>query len=121
MTFGQQLRQRREAARIGLRELGRRTELDPAYLHRLETGQTVPTDATLKRIAPKLGVSVKTLKKDRDDARLDDLLPDDVSILLKEEGPLTPERRIQLLEAAKAALETAETERPAGRTAKTKQ
>jgi HTH-type transcriptional regulator, competence development regulator len=55
LSFGTMLRQRREAAQIGLRELSRRVGISPAYLSKVETNQfRPPAEDKLVAIAKEL-------------------------------------------------------------------
>jgi transcriptional regulator with XRE-family HTH domain len=54
-SFGLMIRQRREAAQIGLRELARRVRMSPAYLSKIETDQfRPPAEEKLVAIAKEL-------------------------------------------------------------------
>jgi transcriptional regulator with XRE-family HTH domain len=50
-AFGALLKRLREARRLSLREVGQLSEVDHAYVHRLETGEKeAPSDETLTRL-----------------------------------------------------------------------
>lgn len=100
MTFGEYLKQLRESKGIGLRELSRTSKLSRSHLHYLETDQRAPGDETLKKLAPALGVTTKELIAHRDEKKP----ATDLTLLLREAGPLTDEQRRELLEIAEEVL-----------------
>lgn len=100
MTFGEYLKQLREAKGIGLRELSRSSKLSRSHIHYLETDQRQPGDATLRKLAPVLGVSSKELIDRRDRQKP----ATDLTLLLRETGPLTDEQREELLAIANEVL-----------------
>lgn len=103
MTFGEYLRQLREQAGIGLRELSRRAKLSTSHIHYLENDQRSPGDATLKKLAPILGTTAKELIAARDERKTET----ELTLLLKEAreaAPLTDEQRGRLLEIAHEVL-----------------
>jgi len=77
MDFGDLLKRFREERKFTLRDLGKLSELDHAYIHRLETGKKdTPSDDTLKAL-------IKALKLDNREASVlrvlvDHPAPDDL-------------------------------------------
>jgi transcriptional regulator with XRE-family HTH domain len=64
MHFGELLKRFREERKLTLRDLGKLSEMDHAYIHRLETGEkAAPSDDTLKALT-------KALKLDNRKARI---------------------------------------------------
>jgi transcriptional regulator with XRE-family HTH domain len=60
--FGGQLRGRRKAEGVGLRELARRVNVSPAYLSKIETGQfRPPAEGKLIAIAKQLNLDSDAL------------------------------------------------------------
>lgn len=57
------MRRLREAAGMGLRELGRKTDLSPTFLSSLETGHRpgLPSEASVRRLARALGAEPDAL------------------------------------------------------------
>jgi transcriptional regulator with XRE-family HTH domain len=99
-TFGERLRELREARGLGIRELSRKSGLSLSHLHYLERDARRPGDETLKKLARHLGVSTQDLVAERDDTRLQT----ELTLLLKEAGPLSAAERRQLLQIAEEAL-----------------
>ena len=62
ISFGQKLRQLREAAGLSLRELARDVNVSAPFLSDVELGRRFPKDETLALIAKKLSVELETLK-----------------------------------------------------------
>src|SRR2546428_14166166 len=58
---GSQLRARREAVQLSLRELARRLEISPSALSQIETGKSRPSVSTLYAIVSELGLSLDQL------------------------------------------------------------
>lgn len=80
-TFGEQLRQRREAAGMTLREVAENVKIDPSLLAKIERNQRQPTKHLIKNIADFFGVNEKEL--------LEEFLSDQIaSIILDEEAGL---------------------------------
>jgi len=52
---GDELRRRRKAAGLSLRELARKVDMQPAYLSKVETGQTSASEKLVGRMASALG------------------------------------------------------------------
>jgi transcriptional regulator with XRE-family HTH domain len=63
-TLGQKIKELREAAGLGLRELARRADVSPSYLSEIEAGESEPTASKIQRISAALKV------------RIDKMLPD---------------------------------------------
>ena len=64
MHFGELLKRFREERKLTLRDLGKLSEVDHAYIHRLETGEkAAPSDDTVKSLT-------KALKLDSRQARI---------------------------------------------------
>jgi transcriptional regulator with XRE-family HTH domain len=64
MDFGEMLKHLREARKFTLRDLGKLSGIDHAYVHRLETGKKdTPSDDTLKAL-------IKALKLDSREASI---------------------------------------------------
>jgi transcriptional regulator with XRE-family HTH domain len=61
VNVGQQLRSRREEARLSLRELARRLGISPSALSQIETGKSRPSVSTLYAIVSELGASLDEL------------------------------------------------------------
>jgi transcriptional regulator with XRE-family HTH domain len=60
-TYGERLRQRREAAGLSVRELARRSGLDDGYLSRIERGKMPPPqDEKLAKLDKALGTTLAT-------------------------------------------------------------
>ena len=97
-TFGSLLKHYREAQELSLRELATRSEVDHAYIHRLETGsKTTPSADVVDRLIKKLGVdkrvgSVMRLLAGRE--------ADDILVELTLEEPRWP---LEVFEAAMQA------------------
>lgn len=63
-TFGRMLQRLREQRRLSLRELARLTEIDHAYIHRLETGEKEsPSNEVLAGL-------IRTLKPNEREAKI---------------------------------------------------
>src|SRR6478672_12920057 len=58
---GPQLRARREAEHLSLRELARRLGISPSALSQIETGKSRPSVSTLYAIVTELGMSLDEL------------------------------------------------------------
>jgi transcriptional regulator with XRE-family HTH domain len=58
---GQRLRERREEARLSLRELARRLNISPSAISQIETGKSRPSVSTLYAIVSELGMSLDEL------------------------------------------------------------
>ncbi len=101
MTFGQKLRELREARGLGLREFSRISGLSKSHLHYMERGERQPGDETVARLARHLGVPKRDLLHARDGARLET----ELTLLLREAGPLSPDERQHLLDIAAKLLE----------------
>ena len=113
MDFGSHIKELREAKELSIRELARKADLSPSHLHYIESGRTMPGDETVGRLAKALATSKDRLLQERDLAKARRTIPEDVTLLLAEDGPLTPEKRQELLEAAEVALrEMAKKKRP---------
>jgi len=110
MNFGERVRELREEAGKSLRQTAREADLALSHLQYIETGKTIPGDETVRKLAPVLGRPAKELLADRDSNRLNAALPEDVTLLLSEKGPLSDEQREQLLGAAQVVLEGRPTE-----------
>ena len=68
-TPGERLRALRTHAGLSLRELGKRAQIDHAYLARMEADKAPsPVYQTVARIARELGVSTDTLMQGERDA-----------------------------------------------------
>jgi transcriptional regulator with XRE-family HTH domain len=102
VTFGERLRQIREAEGLGQRELARRAGLSLSHLQYLERDAKRPGDATLAKLARHLPVTAADLRRQRDDNRAET----ELTLLLREVGPLTDEQRERLLKIAHEALAT---------------
>lgn len=96
MTFGQQIRKLREDKGLGQRQLARMAALSLSHLQDIEHDRKRPKDATLAKLAPRLGVTTKSLVRTRDEYLADTNL----TLLLKETDDLTPEQRQRLLDIA---------------------
>jgi transcriptional regulator with XRE-family HTH domain len=107
MTFGQRLRELREAQGLGIRELSRLTGLSLSHLQYLEKDAKRPGDRTLRKLARHLGVHGKELIAARDESRTET----ELTLLLREAGPLSPEQRERLLEIAQEVLKSKPLER----------
>lgn len=83
MTLGERLRELRLGARIGLRDVARRTDISPTYLSRIETSdEKTPSEEVIERLADYLGA-------DRDELmRLAGRIPSDVRKMLLEDAGL---------------------------------
>lgn len=84
--LGQELRRRREANGIGLRELARYTDLSPSYLSRIETGdeQSPPSEEAIVGLHRFLGGDLGEL------LQLAGRIPSDVrALLLADAGLIT--------------------------------
>ena len=80
-TFGEQLRQLRETARMTLREVATNIEIDPSLLAKIERNERQPTKILIKNIAGFFGVNEKEL--------LDEFLSDQIAYkILDEEADL---------------------------------
>lgn len=105
MTFGQRLRELREARGIGLRELARASGLSLSHLQYIEKDERRPGEETLSRIARCFeDLSVSDLVEERDRRRLET----DITVLLKEareKRPMTDDERQHLLAVARELLE----------------
>lgn len=55
MPLGEYLRERREAKKIGLREMARRVKLSPSYLSKVEHNDRQPRFETVVALAHRLG------------------------------------------------------------------
>jgi transcriptional regulator with XRE-family HTH domain len=80
--LGRGIRQAREAAAMSMRALAARSGLSQPFLSAVERGLSMPSIATLYRIAEALNVAPATLLPDGDD--------DEVRVLRADEGPLVP-------------------------------
>lgn len=60
-AFGNYLRDIRQERKLSIRELGRKSGIDPSAITRLEQGQWSPHPETIKALAPALGVSTGDL------------------------------------------------------------
>jgi len=54
--LARRLRSAREEAGLSLRELARRMDVSPAYVHRVEMGQHLPSDDRLRSMCQELDV-----------------------------------------------------------------
>jgi transcriptional regulator with XRE-family HTH domain len=61
-TFGQRIRELREAKDISLREFAKKLDLSAAFLSDVELGRRFPSDEVLTKIAKALDESVEKLK-----------------------------------------------------------
>jgi transcriptional regulator with XRE-family HTH domain len=61
-SFGERIRELRQARDMSLRELARETEIVPAYLSDIELGKRFPSDEVLRKLAKLLGTTVEDLK-----------------------------------------------------------
>lgn len=61
-TFGQRIRELREARDLSLREFATKLDLSPAFLSDVELGRRYPSEEVLLKIAKALGVAVEDLK-----------------------------------------------------------
>lgn len=59
--LGRKIREAREAADIGLRELARLADVSPSYLCELEAGENEPTVSKIQRIAQALKIKLDKL------------------------------------------------------------
>ena len=62
-TFGERIRELREAADLSLRELGDKIGKTPPFLSDIELGHRYPSEDVLKPLAKALGTTVEDLKK----------------------------------------------------------
>jgi len=62
-TFGEKLRELREAKDLSLRELARNLGVSAAFLSDVELGRRHPSEAVLKKLARALRVPVEELRK----------------------------------------------------------
>lgn len=91
-NFGQLVRSLRTKKELGLRELARKLEISPAYLSRIESGDSDPPAPTkIEALARELGVSSELL------FRAAERYPEDVKDMIK----ARPERVILLLRRTK--------------------
>ena len=100
MTFGEQLRQLREAQSLGVRELSRLSGLSLSHIQYLEKDAKSPRDGTLRKLSRHLGVSFKDLVGMRDESQVET----DLTLLLKEVGDSSQEARDRLFEIAEDML-----------------
>jgi ribosome-binding protein aMBF1 (putative translation factor) len=60
-SLGDNIRDAREKAELGLRELARKAGISPSYLSEIESGISIPGSVILQRISKALRVSVARL------------------------------------------------------------
>lgn len=100
MTFGQKLREMREKAEIGVRQMARDAGLSLSHYQYLEKDEFSPTPETLSKIAGVLKIPPAKLTKLKDDLQTET----DLTILLREAGDLSADERARLLQVAKEIL-----------------
>jgi transcriptional regulator with XRE-family HTH domain len=61
-SFGQTIRELREAKDLSVRELAKKADVSPAFMSDVELGRRHPSEETLKRIAQILGTSAGQLR-----------------------------------------------------------
>lgn len=103
MTFGEELKDARESRGIGRTKLGELTGLSLSYLHYIENDRVLPGPDNLKKIAKAINKASKQKVdaaewiRTRDRIELERLGFDgnqaDVTLLLRESGPLTDEAK----------------------------
>jgi transcriptional regulator with XRE-family HTH domain len=87
--MGERIRQRRLELGLSQRELSSEG-VSYAYISRLEAGERQPSVKALRKIAPKLGVSVHWLETGEEDP------VEELAQLVLEHRQLLPERAIQI-------------------------
>ncbi len=103
MDFGRHLVEAREGKGVGRRELNKRSGLSLSYLHEVENDVYLPSPEKLKLIADALklrGDARRELFRAREEAELERLgfSDTDVTLLLKETGPLNEDARQRIVE-----------------------
>ncbi len=94
-AFGRRLRELRIAGDITQEELGRRADLSPKYLSRMENGHVNPSLGIVQRVAAGLGVSAGALFDTEKPARADEITA--VVALLTAQPPAARKRALKLL------------------------
>lgn len=98
MTFGERIRELREAAGLTQRDLRRETKLSSSYLHYIEKDRVVPGDKNVAKLARALGVPTVQLIEDRERSEFEKQgINPEVSLQLKKLGNLTEEEEAALL------------------------
>ena len=114
MTFGQTLIEFREQYGIGRKRLHELTGLSLSYLHYIENDRVLPGHDNLKKIAKGVAkdsgkrVSARDLIRERDRVELSRLGLDrnkaELTLLLKEGGPVSDAARKQIEETIESVL-----------------
>ncbi len=98
MEFNKKLKNLRELAEMSQKELADKIEVSTVMISQYENGKKMPGRDTLKRIAAVFDVSISDLLGDtQEDEQFDEII-----ILNRAARKMTPEKRKQLLEMAKA-------------------
>jgi transcriptional regulator with XRE-family HTH domain len=104
MNLGESIRMIRQAKGLSQGEMQKRTGILRSYLSRVENGHTVPSFATLQRLASAMEVSLADFFPQGETALLPGQEPGSPDYLqeLKAYVPqLSPEQRVELLEMVK--------------------
>src|SRR5437868_12022301 len=114
-TVGERLRRVRRERGLSQRELAS-PEVSYAYISRIEAGARRPSVKALRRLAPKLGVSVEYLETGRDlsdrDQRELRLAEAELTLRLEQDSPNAEAEFSALVVEAQAAGDSESTARP---------
>jgi transcriptional regulator with XRE-family HTH domain len=103
MNLGESIRQIRQAKGLSQGEMQKRTGILRSYLSRVENGHTVPSFATLQRLAAAMEVALADFFPHEDSVNAAGKPSTDYLQELKNYLPrLSPEQRVEVLEMIKA-------------------
>jgi transcriptional regulator with XRE-family HTH domain len=102
MNLGESIRQIRQAKGLSQGEMQKRTGILRSYLSRVENGHTVPSFATLQRLAAAMEVALADFFPHEDGVAIPGNASSDCLQQLKNYIPqLSPEQRVEVLEMVK--------------------
>ncbi|MBI4465756.1 MAG: helix-turn-helix transcriptional regulator [Acidobacteria bacterium] len=105
MNFGETIRRIRQRRGLSQGEMQKRTGILRSYLSRVENGHTVPSFATLQRLATAMEVTLSEFFVEEEERSPDGVVADATSACLQELRGylplLSPQQRQELLEMVK--------------------